>query len=203
VKYQDTTGKNGILKAGGLEWMNAGGGAWHQGNLLGQGHVTGFQLWIPMPPGVEDGPSLGQYVSPEDVTRIALPGGEVLVLLGELNGDYGRARSCIESHQDMTYLALRLRAGASWRYSPPASHEVGWAFPFVGISTINGAVALQEMLIFEGTGDIAIAAPDTPTEVLIGSAKRHQHELVLGPSSVHTNAKSLDEAMVRMRSIKP
>ena len=49
VKYQDTTGKNGVLKAGGLEWMNAGGGAWHQGSLLGRGEVIGFQLWLPMP----------------------------------------------------------------------------------------------------------------------------------------------------------
>ncbi|WP_370694565.1 pirin family protein, partial [Klebsiella pneumoniae] len=33
VAYQDTTGQRGILRAGGLEWMNAGGGAWHQGHL--------------------------------------------------------------------------------------------------------------------------------------------------------------------------
>ena len=54
VQYEDTTGKNGILKAGGLEWMNAGGGAWHRGQMFGSGLVTGFQLWVPMPPGVED-----------------------------------------------------------------------------------------------------------------------------------------------------
>ena len=37
IKYEDTTGQNGILKAGGLEWMNAGGGAWHRAQF-----ATGF-----------------------------------------------------------------------------------------------------------------------------------------------------------------
>src|SRR4051812_14227081 len=31
VHYEDTTGKSGILAAGGLEWMKAGAGVWHDG----------------------------------------------------------------------------------------------------------------------------------------------------------------------------
>ncbi len=65
VAYEDTTGQHGVLKAGGLEWMNAGGGAWHKGSLMGSGKVTGFQLWVAMPPGVESGPSKSQYIPPE------------------------------------------------------------------------------------------------------------------------------------------
>jgi redox-sensitive bicupin YhaK (pirin superfamily) len=75
VRYSDTTGQNGILKAGGLEWMNAGGGAWHQGSLMGSGRVTGFQLWVAMPPGVEDSASFGQYIPPADVALTPIPGG--------------------------------------------------------------------------------------------------------------------------------
>ena len=32
VQYQDTTGQKGLLKAGGLEWMNAGGAPGTRGN---------------------------------------------------------------------------------------------------------------------------------------------------------------------------
>src|SRR5258706_16061634 len=31
VKYEDTTGARGVLPAGGVEWMQAGGGVWHGG----------------------------------------------------------------------------------------------------------------------------------------------------------------------------
>src|ERR1700694_3290810 len=31
LQYEDTTGKDGILRAGGVEWMRAGGGVWHDG----------------------------------------------------------------------------------------------------------------------------------------------------------------------------
>jgi redox-sensitive bicupin YhaK (pirin superfamily) len=61
VAYLDTEGKEGILKAKGLEWMRAGGGAWHKGTMIGGGQISGFQLWVALPPGIEDGPSFSQY----------------------------------------------------------------------------------------------------------------------------------------------
>jgi redox-sensitive bicupin YhaK (pirin superfamily) len=145
VQYQDTTGQRGLLKAGGLEWMNSGGGAWHQGTLMGQGHATGFQLWVPMPPGIEDGPSAGQYVAPQDVA---------------------------------------------------------WAFAFEGGPMVQGERTRRELLTFEqDAGDIEIAAGDENVRVLVGTARRHEHPLVLGPSSVHTSRESLARGLDRIREI--
>ena len=132
VRYQDTTGKNGVLKAGGLEWMNAGGGAFHQGELLGHGRVTGFQLWVPMPPGLEDGPSFGQYVPPQDVQSLSIEGGSITVLLGEVREKDGVARSAIQSPHDIAYFVVDLSEGAVWRYAPSAQHDVAWAYGFEG-----------------------------------------------------------------------
>lgn len=204
VQYEDTTGQRGLLKAGGLEWMNAGGGAWHQGTLMGQGHATGFQLWVPMPPGVEDGPSSGQYVAPQDVARVKIPGGEVLVLLGALPAASARppVRSPVRSHQDMNYLVVDLEPGARWRHEPPAGHDVAWAFAFEGSPTVQGERTGRELLtLAEGNGDIEIAAGDDRVRVLVGTARRHEHPLVLGPSSVHTSRESLARGLDRIRDI--
>ncbi len=54
--------------------MNAAGGAWHQGQLRGRGRATGFQLWVAMPPAIEDGEAVGQYVPPDQVPRLAVDG---------------------------------------------------------------------------------------------------------------------------------
>jgi redox-sensitive bicupin YhaK (pirin superfamily) len=130
VRYEDTTGQKGVLLAGGLEWMNAGGGAWHQAMLMGSGRAQGFQLWVAMPPGIENGPSEGQYVAPDAVARVIDSGVQILVLLGEWTANGATARSPIQSHQDMNYFVVMLEAGAQWRYSPPAQHDVAWAFGF-------------------------------------------------------------------------
>ncbi len=34
IEYQETTGVKGVLSAGGVEWMRAGGGVWHTGAAL-------------------------------------------------------------------------------------------------------------------------------------------------------------------------
>ncbi len=201
VRYQDTTGKNGVLKAGGLEWMNAGGGAWHQGIFDTEGLATGFQLWVAMPPGVEDGASEGQYIPPDQVPTITIPGGEIKVLLGEISTESGMAQSPIKPYQDMNYLVLTLGSGSSWRYEPPTGHNIAWAVAFEGTPLIQGEVTSKEILVLDGSGAIEVSASTAATKVLIGTAKLHDHDLVLGPSSVHTNRQSLIASQQRIREI--
>jgi redox-sensitive bicupin YhaK (pirin superfamily) len=201
VRYSDTTGQNGVLKAGGLEWMNAGGGAWHQGSLMGSGRVTGFQLWVAMPPGVEDGASFGQYIPPADVALTPIPGGTLRVLLGEYGAGHDRVVSPIQSHQDMTYLVVSLSPGQSWTFTPPAAHSTAFAFVFSGAAKVQGEEGGKTLMVLGDAGDIAVETADQPAEVLIGTAAPHLHPLVMGPSSVHTNRASLDASIARIRKI--
>lgn len=201
VRYQDTTGNSGVLKAGGLEWMNAGGGAWHQGSFDTDGLATGFQLWVPMPPGVEDGESFSQYVPPHEVPKAAIDGGSLTVLLGQVSANGGVIRSPVMSHQDMNYFVLDLAAHTQWSYAPPPSHDVAWAFVFDGSASVVGTTTSHELLVLAGEGDIAVVCADVPARILIGSARQHPHPLVTGPSSVHTNAGSLRRAQARIRAL--
>src|SRR5258708_29476909 len=65
VNYEDTNGATGVLPAGGVEWMQAGGGVWHGGGLGGPGRTRGFQLWIALPPHLELGTSQSVYLAPD------------------------------------------------------------------------------------------------------------------------------------------
>jgi redox-sensitive bicupin YhaK (pirin superfamily) len=201
IAYEDTTGQQGVLKAGGLEWMNAGGGAWHKASLMGRGKVTGFQLWVAMPPGVENGPSQGQYVAPEDVAQFAVQGGNVKVLLGALDHFAGSTASPIASHQDMNYLVVTLEANAQWTYTPPAHHDVAFAVGFAGTTEVNGVPLAHQLAVLDGQGSVTVAAGANGTQVLLGSAAKHNHPLVLGSSSVHTSADALKLGMQTIREI--
>jgi len=201
VQYRDTTGNDGILKAGGLEWMLAGGGAWHQGTLLTKGHATGFQLWVPLPPGVEDGPSFGLYIPPSDVGSLQIEGGQIKVFLGSVSTKSFLVTSPITSHQNMNYFSLFLEAGAQWTYETPVAHDVGFVFAFEGEALVNTEKTSKELIELRLPGPVLIAAQDQPVRVLCGSALKHDYPLMLGTSSVHTNETSLRHAVDRIRAI--
>ncbi len=76
IEYQETTGVNGILPAGGVEWMRAGSGVWHTGAASQQ--AKGFQLWIALPAELENSPSQSQYLSADQVSE----DGPARVILG-------------------------------------------------------------------------------------------------------------------------
>src|SRR5438132_9970030 len=101
VRYAETTGNEGVLPAGGVEWMRASGGVWHTGQPE-PGRVRAFQLWVALPPELENATFASRYVDPRDVPVE----GNVRVILG----NYGAAQSPIAA-PPMTYLHVYLKAG--------------------------------------------------------------------------------------------
>ena len=118
VHYEDTTGAAGLLPAGGVEWFKAAGGAWHGGGAGNSGRTRGFQLWLALPPDQELGPSESIYQKPQDVHAK----GPAAVLLGTL----GEVSSPLKAPSSINYLAVRLKAGETWRYELPADHTISW-----------------------------------------------------------------------------
>ncbi|KAF0687979.1 Aste57867_20360 [Aphanomyces stellatus] len=123
VQYTDTEGHDGVLKALGLEWMMAGGGAWHRGTIVGTGPIMAFQLWLTLPPALEDGPSLSQYIAPDRVPQVD----NVRVLMGAYKG----VRAAFEPPTPMTYLDVTLAPGESFTFDAPGQ-QACWTYVFEG-----------------------------------------------------------------------
>ena len=67
VSYIDTEEIERVLPAGGLEWLSAGGGAWHKATIkAGSGDVCGLQLWLALSPSEEEERSFSKYIPPQD-----------------------------------------------------------------------------------------------------------------------------------------
>ena len=194
VEYEDTAGMTGLIMAGGLEGMRAGGGVWHKATIRTSGQTTGFQLWVALPPGLEDGPSEGQYVPP-DLVRSS---GNTKVLLGH----YEAASSPIRHPAPLNYFDISLSTGETWSFEPPDDHAVAWVFAYEGRVEIGG-VALQDELavLDQSTAGVEIKALTT-ARVIFGSAPKHDYPLVPGSSSIHTNEASLKSASVKIRQIR-
>lgn len=193
VIYEDTTGKKGVLPAGGVEWMRAGSGIWHSGTPVGGGVICGFQLWIALPASQENAPAESLYLDPSQVPQE----GPARVLLGR----YGNAESAISAPSEVTYLAVTLKNGEHWRFTPPTGHTVTWLAVSTGRLQSSGSVSSGELAIFDESQQAIDFLADGPTTFVLGSAVKHPHALVTGYYSVHTSKEALAQGEVEIERI--
>jgi redox-sensitive bicupin YhaK (pirin superfamily) len=193
LAYEDTTGNSGHLSAGSLEWMRASAGVWHDGYPVDRARMRGLQLWVALPPELEETPPESQYVARQEVqeqgpARIAL-------------GRYGDTRSPIRAPDSINYLHVRLKAGEHWVYEPPAGHEVAWMFALAGRLERPNAITAGELAVFAESNAPRefLAAGDA--EFVLGSAAKHPHDLVLGYYCVHTSPEALSRSAKEIQRI--
>jgi redox-sensitive bicupin YhaK (pirin superfamily) len=191
VRYAETTGREGVLPTGAVEWMRASNGVWHTG-APEEGRVRVFQLWVALPPEIENAPYASHYVMPKDVPVE----GPVRVILGA----YGDARSPIEA-PPMTYLSVSLKPGERWTYHPSKGHTVAWVAVHEGVLRTSSTIPSGEIAVFEPSEESIDFIAGGKTGFVLGSAAKHPHELVLGNYSVHTSAEALRQAETEIRRI--
>ncbi|MBJ2346632.1 MULTISPECIES: pirin family protein [Pseudomonas] len=193
VAYEDTTGKSGTLPSGGMEWMQAGNGVWHDARPVGGSAIRGFQLWVALPPAQENAPAHSVYLAPSEIPRE----GPALVLLGQ----YGAARSSVAAPAGMNYLAVQLKDKERWRYTPPAGHDVAWLAVNSGSLDADANITAGEMVIFQDSAAAIDIVARGATSFVLGSAVKHPHDLVMGHYSVHTSEAALEQGESEIRRI--
>jgi redox-sensitive bicupin YhaK (pirin superfamily) len=193
LAYEDTTGKSGVVAAGGLEWMKAGGGVWHDGGVSAPGPLQFYQLWVALPASEESAPAESQYISPNDVEEE----GPARVLLGRL----GNASSPIRAPQGINYLQVQLKSGDRWRYEPPAGHTVAWVSVYEGELQASTIVPAETLAVFEESNGAIDFVANGDTSFVLGSAIKHPYDLVTGYYSVHTSSRALERGEAEIRRI--
>lgn len=197
VRFDDPEAGEGLLAYGGVEWMRAGGGVWH-GKEISAGssaRVQGFQLWVALPPGLENGPSDSQYIEAPQMPQA----GPARVIVGE----HEAVRSPVRTPGGFNYLLVTLKPGESWTYAPPVGHEVAWLALAQGALHASESLSAGEMAVFEnGESPITLTARgDADAVFVLGSAVPHPHELHLGYYSVHTSALALARGEARIADL--
>lgn len=191
--YKETTGREGVINTGGVEWMRAGSGVWHAGGMSGTERIKGFQLWVAMPPALELAEPKSQYL---DASALQSAGSARVVA-----GEYDGVKSLVGSPQGMTYLDVHLRAGERWAFQPPENHNVAWIASYQGSLATPSEIPAGEAVVFE-EGDARIEFEAlTDTAFVLGSAIKHPYELVTGHSSVHTTADALRQGESNIAAI--
>src|SRR3984893_10242748 len=117
-------------------------------------------------------------------------------------GSCGSASSAIASPSPINYLAVRLKAGERWRYTPPAGHTVLWVAISSGVLSAHDELRHGVLAAFEPSSKAVEFEALTDAEFVLGSAVPHAHDLVLGYYSVHTSPDALRDAEAPISKIR-
>ena len=193
IRYEDTTGASGVISSGSVEWMNAGGGVWHDGYPEGRTPVRGYQLWTALPSELELGEPNSQYLRAGEIPIT----GPARIILGR----YENVRSPVSAPPGINYLHVRLTRGERWRYVPPAGHVVAWLSVQRGALHFADQRIYAELAVFSESEDVLEFIADGDAEFVLGSALPHRHELSLGYYSVHTSDEALRAGETRIAEL--
>lgn len=184
--FDDPDAGSGTIAYGGVEWMRAGGGVWH-GQEMSRGttsRVRGFQLWIALPPELENGSVESSYVEAQYVPQV----GPARIILGE----YAGVRSPVAAPNGINYLLVTLEAGERWTYNPPAGHSAAFVAVAGGVVEAGSTLRAGDMAVFEQEGAMTFLSSEAgKSTFVLGSAIPHPHDLVLGYYSVHSSTEAL------------
>jgi redox-sensitive bicupin YhaK (pirin superfamily) len=197
VRFHDPDAGQGTIAYGGVEWAQAGGGMWH-GKELSPGTsqlFRGFQLWLALPPELENGPSAGQYLEAAQMRRA----GPATVIIGSHEGE----TSPVDAPAGINYLLVTLKPGESWTYEPPRGHSAAWLALADGGLEAGERLHAGEMAVFDASEEpIRLTALDGANAVFVlGSALPHRYPLHLGRYSVHSSADALERGERRIAEL--
>jgi hypothetical protein len=141
LEHRDSTGAGGIIGAGDVQWMTAGGGIIHEefhspafSQTGGIFHVA--QLWVNLPAQDKMTPAHYQGITAAQIPSVALPGGAGQIRL--IAGDWQNEKAPAQTYTPMRVWDVRLTAGASVDLPQPE----GWHTLLLvqsGRVQINGA----------------------------------------------------------------
>ncbi len=145
--HRDSAGHEGLIEAGGVQWMTAGRGVIHSEiPQQSEGRMEGFQLWLNLPGRDKMCPPWYRDFAAHELPRLrTAEGAEVTVIAGHSHGVAGAVQR--EATQPI-YLDVHLPVGATFEQALPPGH--------------NALV-----YVYRGAMQVGPAQPDDPTANLL------------------------------------
>lgn len=202
LSHDDSGNNREVIRDGGVQWIRAGGGVWHQENYLkkesqqsGEWDLTIHQLWLQLPPKLEESEVEYQNFQPEDLPVLD----NVKIIIGTYKG----LKSPLNVPYSMTYLDVHLKAGEQFEFKTPEKQTTGFIFPRKGqLNLLDDELALNHIgILEENEGTLQISA-QTDAEFVLVMTEPKDYPILAQGGSVHTNAESMRRSFARIREAR-
>lgn len=144
LQHRDSAGHEGVLRAGGVQWMTAGSGIEHSEMPQQEnGLLSGFQLWVNLPASQKMEPPRYQEFEPEQIPLERHDNGtQIRVIAGTTAA--GTSGPVTEVAAQPLYFDITLPAGERFNQTLPSGHN---AFVYV----IEGALEIADTPVPAGS----------------------------------------------------
>jgi hypothetical protein len=148
--HRDSIGNAGMIGAGDVQWMTAGGGILHEEMPRPiEGRMAGFQLWVNLPAALKMSDPLYQEIPADRIPLVKTPeGAAIRVVAGDVLGVRGPVT---EIAAQPLYLDVGLPPGTDMRHSIAEGHTA-CAYLFEGSATFGAVQVLAPALVILGPG---------------------------------------------------
>ncbi len=200
MHHLDSAGNSGKIREGGVQWISAGNGIWHNENYQSLPEsdtilMSGIQFWIQLPPGAEDSKVIYMDVQPEDV-----PSHQNIKVIA---GEYKKTKGAFKTPIDLNYFSISLEKGQTFTYSIPTNHDKGLVMPFIGNIDFNGqTLSTTQLGVLDHQGEeVIIQSKDDKCEFILITTPSVDYKMITSRGQIHTNEKSLEQATQRINKI--
>jgi len=183
VDHRDSIGNAGVIGAGDVQWMTAGGGIMHEEmpRAPQDGHMEGLQLWVNLPAELKMTKPRYQDISAASIPEVRHDDDTVVrVVAGEVDGVPGAVS---EIYAEPEYLDVSLPAGRTF-VQPVARGHAALAYVFGGEARfgvgcdlgyradLDGALLQAPRMVIFGDGDeVRVVADEVPVRFLLVSGR--------------------------------
>jgi hypothetical protein len=190
VEHHDSKGNHGIIKAGDIQWMTAGGGVLHkeyheQTYTRAGGAFEMLQLWINLPKKHKMTPAKYQSITHSEKPAVHLPNGmgTVYVVAGEYHDTKGIASTFSPVHM----YDMHLNAHADFSFKLPGNFNTG-------ILIVDGAITVNDHSAPENNyvqlknedGEIHITTSEKCTLLVLSGEPLNEPYVNYGPFVMNT-----------------
>lgn len=146
MRHRDSVGNEGVIEAGGIQWMNAGRGIIHEEMPEQEkGLLQGFQLWVNLPASEKMSAPNYQDIHPDNVPTVRVQDAEVKVLAGESNGVEGPVRTTAVAP---TFLDVSIKSGSADIAMSP--DEAAFIYVYEGRVVVNEGTQSTGTIVSQG-----------------------------------------------------
>ncbi len=200
IRHKDSVGNQGIIEAGGVQWMTAGRGVVHS-EMPEQdtGLLSGFQLWINLPAAHKmDAPAYQEFAADQIPVERHDNGTEIKVIAGRTQR--GLQGPIIQPLTDPLYLDISLPTGKQYAIDIPEGHN---AF----IYSIKGSAVIGEKWVAKGQlgvlsqeGQMLVSASEKDTRFLLIAGKPIGEPVARGGPFVMNTDAEIQQAFADYKS---
>lgn len=199
MRHKDSTGREGVIEAGGVQWMTAGSGIIHSEMPEQEdGLLYGFQLWVNLPAKLKmSAPEYREFAAEHIAVETRDGGVTIRVVTGETSlGTRGPVDNVVT---EPLFVDVELPAGSRFTEPVPESHG---AF----LHIIEGNVAVQgsnddtqvdegALAVLEGGDRLTLVAGAEGARLLLVAGRRLEEPVArYGPFVMNTQAELMQAA---------